>query len=45
MNRPNDSILGLVAALAAQLEGTAEVVLLFGGAIEDVSLADDHDAT
>ena len=45
VNRPNDSILGLVTALAAQLEGTAEVVLLFGGAIEDVSLADDHDAT
>ena len=45
MNRPNHSVFRLVASLAAQLVGTAEVVLLLRRAIEDVALANHHDAT
>lgn len=44
MNRANNAVVRLIAALTAQLEGTSEVVLLLGGAIEDVSLANHHDA-
>ena len=44
MDGANHAIVRLVSALAAQLVGAAEVVLLLCGAIEDGSFPDDHDS-
>ena len=44
MDGSNHAIVRLVSALAAQLVGAAEVVLLLCGAIEDGSFPDDHDS-
>ena len=44
MNGADHAVLRLVAALAAQLVGTPEIVLLLGGAIENVALPNHHDA-
>ena len=44
MDGSNHAIVRLVSALAAQLVGAAEVVLLLCGAIEDGPFPDDHDS-
>lgn len=44
MNRANYAVVRLVSALAAQLERTSEIMLLLGGAVEDGTFSNHHDA-